>query len=225
MPIGLGVALRVTILFGLFAGRRFVVHLDGWLSVLSGPLVFDTHEMGRKPGAERTHNRSIQAPADLGYDVYGVPEGSTIELELRLEAIMEGILATGSASARATGECVRCLDPVDNQFVVGFQELYLYDAPSDPEEAEEEFVLEDELLDLETALRDAVVLALPHNPLCGPECPGLCPECGVRLADDPGHTHGAAIDPRWASLSQLADHPVRTADSSESGNTPDDSKE
>ncbi len=195
------------------------------VNVLSGPLVFDTHEMGRKPGAERTFVVTVEAPADLGYDVYGVPEGSAVEIELRLEAIMEGILATGSASARATGECVRCLDEIDERVVARFQELYLYEAPSDPEEAEEDFALEDELLDLETALRDAMVLALPHNPLCGPDCPGLCAECGARLADDPDHTHGEAIDPRWSALNQLADQPVRTAETSESGNVPDDSKE
>lgn len=194
--------------------------------MLSGPLVFDTHEMGRKPGAERTFTLTVPAPADMGYDVNSVPEDSPMEIELRLEAIMEGVLATGTISARAVGECVRCLDPIDKPVVVGFQELYLYEAPSDPEEAEEEdFVLEDELLDLETVLRDAVVLALPHNPLCGPECPGLCPECGARLADDPEHTHGEAIDPRWASLSQLVEQPVPPADQTKSDITSDDSKE
>ncbi|MFC5679210.1 DUF177 domain-containing protein [Aeromicrobium endophyticum] len=196
------------------------------MSVLTGPLVFDTHEMGRKPGAERNFTRTVEAPAEMGYDVYAVPEGSTIELELRLEAIMEGILATGTFSAPAAGECVRCLDPIDEAVVVGFQELYLYDAPSSQEETDEEdHVLEDELLDLEPVLRDAVVLALPQNPLCAPDCPGLCPECGARLADDPGHTHGEAIDPRWASLSQLVEQPVPPADQSESDISSDDSKE
>ena len=49
-------------------------------------------------------------------------------------------------------------------------------------------------------LRDAVVLALPFQPLCRDDCPGLCTECGARLADDPGHQHESAIDPRWATL-------------------------
>jgi uncharacterized protein len=200
--------------------------MDGWFNVLSGPLVVDTHEMGRQPGTERTLELTVQAPADMGYDVYAVPEGSTIGLELRLEAIMEGILATGTISARAVGECVRCLEPIDEPVVVGFQELYLFEAPSSQEESEEEdHVLEDEMLDLEPVLRDAVVLALPHNPLCVPDCPGLCPECGARLADDPGHTHGEAIDPRWSALSQLAEQPVPPADQTESDSTSDDSKE
>jgi uncharacterized protein len=194
--------------------------------VLSGPLVIDTHEMGRHPGTERTLQLTVPAPAEMGYDVYAVPEGSTIEIELRLEAIMEGLLATGTASARAVGECVRCLEPIDEAVTVGFQELYLFEAPSTPEDADEEdHVLEDDQLDLEIVLRDAVVLALPHNPLCGPECPGLCPECGARLADDPEHTHGEAIDPRWSALSQLAEQPVPSADQSESDIMSDDSKE
>ena len=62
--------------------------------------------------------------------------------------------------------------------------------------------LEDDLFDLEPVLRDAVVLALPLQPVCRDDCPGLCSECGVRLADDPDHHHDAA-DPRWAALQEL----------------------
>ena len=168
--------------------------MDG-ADVSTGPLVVDTHELGRRPGTERTLTLSIDAPADLGNELSGVPEGSTIDIELRLEAVMDGVLATGTASAQAVGECVRCLIDLDDDLLVDFQELYLYDDPG-----EDELALEGELLDLEPVLRDAVVLALPINPLCDPECPGLCPECGARLADDPDHTHEAAIDPRWQAL-------------------------
>jgi uncharacterized protein len=111
---------------------------------------------------------------------------------------MDGVLATGTASAQVKGECVRCLDDLDDDLVVDFQELYLYD-----DGGEDDLSLEGDLLDLEPVLRDAVVLALPFKPVCDPECPGLCPECGARLADDPDHTHGDAIDPRWAKLSQM----------------------
>jgi uncharacterized protein len=173
--------------------------MDG-RKVLSGPLVVDTHELGRRPGNERTVSFSVAAPADLGSAVFGVPEGSDIAIELRLEAVMDGVLATGTASAQATGECVRCLDDLDEDLVVDFQELYLYE-----EAGEDDLSLDGDLLDLEQVLRDAVVLALPFKPVCDPECPGLCPECGARLADDPEHTHGEAIDPRWAALSQLTD--------------------
>lgn len=115
---------------------------------------------------------------------------------------MDGVLATGTASVHAVGECVRCLKDVEEDFDCDFQELYLYE-----DAGEDELALEDEYLDLEPVLRDAVVLALPHHPLCDPDCPGLCPDCGARLADDPDHTHGDAIDPRWSALTQLTERP------------------
>lgn len=187
--------------------------------MLAGPLVVDTHVLGRRPGTERAYEKTIEAPADLGHDVIGVPEGSTIDLAFRLEAVMDGVLVTGTASARTVGECVRCLAEIDEPLVVDFQELYVYEPVATGEDADDEMALEDDLLDLEPVLRDAVVLALPLNPLCGPDCPGLCPDCGARLADDPGHTHGEAVDPRWASLSQLK------TQMNEPGTSPDSPKE
>ena len=123
---------------------------------------------------------------------------------------MEGVLVTGSAKAGLEGECVRCLEPISDEIEVEFQELFVYDQGShrggeeaaDPED-DETSRLEGDLLDLEPLLRDAVVLALPFQPLCEDDCPGLCAECGARLADDPDHAHEAAIDPRWAGLQQL----------------------
>ena len=63
------------------------------------PLVLDTRELGRRPGSQRTVAFSTPAPADLGIEVLKVPEGSPVALELRLEAVMEGVLVTGTASA------------------------------------------------------------------------------------------------------------------------------
>ncbi|WP_460853248.1 YceD family protein [Nocardioides montaniterrae] len=121
---------------------------------------------------------------------------------------MEGVLVTGEAEADLEGECARCLEPIRDQIVVNLQELFVYDDIRDSAEAEEDdevSMLRDDLLDLEPLLRDAVVLALPFQPLCEPDCPGMCPECGVRLADEPDHSHEAAIDPRWSALQGLTD--------------------
>lgn len=168
------------------------------------PLVLDTRELGRRPGSQRQVTRTVPAPADLGIEVLRVPEGSPVDLDLRLEAVMEGVLVTGSASAGLTGECVRCLEPITDEVDVRFQELYLYDDQDlTSEEDDEVSMLEGDLLDLEPLLRDAVVLALPFQPLCTDDCPGLCPECGARLAEDPDHGHEAPVDPRWAGLTAL----------------------
>jgi uncharacterized protein len=170
------------------------------------PLVLDTRELGRRPGSQRELSLSVPAPADLGIEVLGVAEGSQVGLDLRLEAVMEGVLVTGTAHAGLVGECVRCLEPIEDDLVARFQELYLYDDGDHDEDADEEsdvHRLEGDLVDLEPALRDAVVLALPFQPLCEEDCPGLCAECGARLADDPDHAHEAPIDPRWAGLAEL----------------------
>ena len=52
--------------------------------------------------------------------------------------------------------------------------------------------------------RNLVVLDLPLAPVCRDDCPGLCPQCGFRLEDDPNHSHDV-IDPRWAALGALTD--------------------
>ena len=173
------------------------------------PLVLDTRELGRRPGSQREVTRTVPAPADLGIEVLSVPEGSQVELDLRLEAVMEGVLVTGTAHAGLEGECVRCLEPITDELEGQFQELFVYDDHATSEEDDEVSMLEDDLLDLEPLLRDAVVLALPFQPLCQDDCPGLCPECGARLADDPDHGHEAAIDPRWARLTALEHHPAQ----------------
>jgi uncharacterized protein len=63
--------------------------------------------------------------------------------------------------------------------------------------------LEGDFFDLEPVLRDAVVLALPLQPVCREDCLGLCSECGALLNEDPDHHHDAA-DPRWAALQGLS---------------------
>ncbi|MBD0744435.1 hypothetical protein BG418_01740 [Streptomyces sp. CBMA152] len=177
--------------------------------------MFDTHELGRRPGALQRISRTVEAPKDLGIqDVVGVPEGAPVEIELRLESVMEGVLVTGTARASAEGECVRCLEPLELALDADFQELFSYpDAddrgrskqaePADDAEDEDIIPLEDGLFDLEPVLRDAVVLALPMQPVCRETCLGLCSTCGFRLEDDPDHHHDA-VDIRWAALQGLA---------------------
>ena len=171
--------------------------------------MLDTRDLGRRPGTERHVTTQVPAPADLGIEVLSVPEGSPVDLDLRLEAVVEGVLVTGTVRAELRGECVRCLEPVVDEITPDLVELFLYDDEpahrSDDEDLEDETSrLEGDLLDLEPLLRDAVVLALPFQPLCREDCPGLCAECGARLADDPDHGHEEEIDPRWAALQGLA---------------------
>lgn len=173
------------------------------------PLVLETRELSKRPGSMRTVQRTVIAPGDLGTVVIGIPEGSELRLDLRLEAVMEGVLVSGSVAGRAVGECGRCLDEIVEDVDVDIQELFVYperaQAAQDAGDEEEEVLeLQDDLIDLEPVLRDSVVTALPFQPLCSPDCPGLCSECGARLADAGEHSHDI-VDPRWSTLQSMFD--------------------
>ncbi|HVK45936.1 MAG TPA: YceD family protein [Micropruina sp.] len=161
-------------------------------------LVLDTHELGRRVGAMKTIQRVAEAPAGIGMDVIGVPPSSPVDLELRLESVVEGVLVTGTAVVQLQGQCARCLEQISYDEEVDLQELYLYpDKEPDDDEASR---LEADLIDLEPLLRDTVVLDLPFTPLCRPDCAGLCLDCGANLNKDPDHRHDDHVDPRWAAL-------------------------
>jgi uncharacterized protein len=163
------------------------------------PLVFSVRALPRRPGSIRTERRTVPAPPDLHTGMAHIPEGADLALDVRFEAVTEGVLVTASAHAPVAAECARCLEPVETSVEVEAQELFSYEQ-GDGDEEEDGYSLDGDLLDLEPALRDALVLALPLAPRCQEDCPGLCAECGVRLAGAPGHRHDSTIDPRWAGL-------------------------
>lgn len=171
------------------------------------PFVFDVRELGRRPGAMHQFDRDVPAADLLGgknsLDGLYTAESADLLLDLRVESVVEGVLGTGRVSGSLVGECVRCLDPVEVEVDADFQELFYYDAADlTAEEAQEAQLVVEDLIDVTALVHDAVVLALPLQPLCEEDCPGLCAECGARLADDPDHGH-ESVDPRWAALSAL----------------------
>ena len=171
------------------------------------PFVVDLYDViGRshQAGSMGTLQREVPAPAGLGWDLAGIPAGAPIALDLRVEAVTEGVLVTGAVTATYAAECGRCLDPVSDDVVVDIVELFAYpdSATHETTDAEEIYRVVDEALDIEPVVRDAVVLGLPSQPLCRADCAGLCPTCGQRLDDLPdGHSHHQ-IDPRFAALAE-----------------------
>jgi uncharacterized protein len=171
------------------------------------PFVYDARELGRRPGAMRTYRRSVPAPAELGLDIIGVPEGAPLAMDIRLESVTEGVLVTGTVTGPLTGQCGRCLEPVTDEVVVDLCELFAYPDSATDETTEQDEVhrLDGDYLDVEPVVRDAIVLGLPFTPLCRPDCAGLCPTCGQRLDELPdGHAH-EQLDPRWAALAAFTD--------------------
>ena len=183
--------------------------------------IFNTHDLPRRAGEMREYSLDVPSPERIGIDVIGVPEDQAIHIGMRLTSVSEGVLVDAQVSTMAEGECIRCLDRIELPISRNFQELYryapekahtkaqrkaaeIYDSPGEVDDAGE-LVVDGESINLETPVRDAIVLALPINPLCEEQCLGLCPACGVKWAIlDPGHLH-AVSDPRWRGLAGLLD--------------------
>lgn len=146
----------------------------------------------------REITRTVEAPPDLGIAVIEVPPGSPVELDLRLESVVEGVLVTGSATVQLRGECVRCLTEIIRAQEIEVQELFVY--PGSDAGEDEASRLTGDKIDLEPLLRDDVVVDLPFQPLCREDCRGLCVECGADLNADPDHQHDDPADSRWAGL-------------------------
>jgi uncharacterized protein len=175
------------------------------------PLVIDVSRLGRRPGSMMTVHTTVPSPARIGLELVAVVEGAPLELDLRFESVSEGVLVSGTVSAPTAGECARCLTPLTGDVQIDLTELYAYpDSTTDATTEDDELprvgrVGGADAVDLEQPIVDAIGLALPFSPLCGPDCAGLCPECGVPLATaEPGHGH-EQIDPRWAKLVELRD--------------------
>jgi len=178
------------------SASRSATHLDP-----RAPFVLDTRELGRRAGSMRRVLRTVPAPAGWGLELVEVPGGAEVQLDLRLEAVMDGVLVSGAVSASVRAECGRCLAPVTDKIDVDVQELFAYEPG--PDDADEVGTFDGDLIDLEPVVRDAVLLGLPINPVCTEDCAGLCPGCGepiARLAAD--HSHDET-DPRWAVLAAL----------------------
>ncbi len=164
------------------------------------PYTVNVRDLLHKPGEMREHSFDIPVTEKLGEGLIAVKPGEELHVELRLESVHEGILVTAEVEAEADGECGRCLREIRQPVEVEFQELFAY---SSDEAFDHE--VHDDHVDLEPLIRDSVVLSLPFQPVCTPDCPGLDPVTGERLADHPAAPVAQPIDPRWSALAGLAD--------------------
>ena len=170
------------------------------------PYRFNTSELPRRAGEMREYKLDINLEDPIGIDVIEVPAGK-LALDLRIESVDEGVLASGKFETVAKGECIRCLDQITLPISKNFQELYAYkserDAKNESEDQDDELLMDGDFIDLENPIRDAIVLSLPINPVCDESCEGLCPECGEKWRELPeDHSHDQ-IDARWSALKGL----------------------
>ena len=177
---------------------------------LRSPYALSITDLPRAEGSERVYEMQLGAPKDCGVELLTVPEGEPIELQLTLQSVSEGVLVQGVARTHAVGQCSRCLQELEVPMSETVAELVFYPqarqalADEGDEEAEEFPIIENDHIDLEPIIRDAIVLAMPFRPLCMPDCKGLCSGCGQRWDDLPDDHEHTVADPRFAALDALA---------------------
>lgn len=181
------------------------------------PFILNIHELSRRAGEMKEYELDIEAPERIGVPLIGVPQGGVIEADIRVESVTEGVLLSADIYAVAHGECIRCLDPVEQIVERKIQELYRYEPTNDRGrkkrsddadidlEDEDELQMDGDLMNLEIPIIDAIILALPVNPLCDEECMGLCPQCGEKWETLPDSHKHEEVDARWAGLAPLLD--------------------
>jgi uncharacterized protein len=168
------------------------------------PLVYPLASLLAEPaGTERRyeiHGATIHLPDDLRLV-------EPIEGWLRVSRTNRGILVDASLSTAIAGSCSRCLRDIEIPTSVEIHEEVLPSVdlgsghPIDPgAEPDVARLTDHHELDLGALAGEAISLAEPIAPLCEPDCPGLCVECGERLGA--GHVDHEAdvIDPRMAAL-------------------------
>ena len=161
-----------------------------------GPFVIPVAVLRKHPGTRR--QVVVSGPiSDLDVSNSRVEPGSPVDLDVVLESVLGGIVVTGIVSASWQGECGRCLEPATGRLVAQVREVY-----TDQADPELEYAMTDDWLDLEPLAHDACILELPLAPLCGPDCLGLCPECGANRNYE-SCTCTDKTDPRWAGLAGL----------------------
>jgi uncharacterized protein len=162
--------------------------------------IFDLGRLQLSSGSGRSVDLQVQLEAfEFGGQSYAAPVATT-PVVLDVSRTVAGYALRLRFETTLDGPCVRCLEPAGVTVAVDDRQI---DQPGEDEDLHSEYVQGEEL-DVHAWARDALVLALPSQIVCGEECRGLCPVCGENLneaADD--HAHDEQRDPRWAKLSEL----------------------
>jgi len=167
-----------------------------------GPFALNVRDIIRHPGEMREFELAAPAPEKWGEGLVSVAEGETIVIDTRLESVHEGILVSATVDTEYSGVCGRCLTDIAQPVEVEIQELFAY-----PGDETSDFEVQDDHVDLETLVRDAIVLSLPFQPVCQPDCPGLDPVTGERMTEVAGAEQREPLDNRWAALQEFTTDP------------------
>lgn len=151
-------------------------------------------------------HQGVGTSRDFDFDHPYVRVSSDLEVtslrgRVRMSRTAQGLYAQGSLRAETRLECVRCLTEFDQSLEAVLGDLFIYPAwqASDPLLS----IPDTGILDLSPVLREYLLLDVPLQPVCKPDCKGLCPECGNNLNESECNHPTAGTDPRLSVLKSL----------------------
>ncbi len=156
-----------------------------------------------------------------GFDLDLTPEALSLEdsdLKLKSDVHVTGeiektaaeVIVRGSITGDSEIECSRCLQPVEKKLNIDFQanfvtaEHFSIDKENEVSVSDlDTDVLEGDRIDIKDLVREQILLNVPEQVFCEPDCKGLCPKCGANLNLIDCKCDLNETDPRWAALKNL----------------------
>ncbi|MBT1174418.1 DUF177 domain-containing protein [Bifidobacterium sp. LC6] len=197
--------------------------------VEDSPWAIPVAQIASRAGQSKSIDDDFPAPSGIGDNIVGIKEGAPVHVSGQFDSIVDGLIFTGRLVAPFVSECTRCLKPIDEDWPVNVTVFFPYDSSADKnagrngkgkggksgkdeevdiiageDESEDTYPLLENgaFADIEAMIRDTLVESLPLQPLCKPDCKGLCSQCGVDLNEEPDHHHDTT-DIRFAGLAAL----------------------
>lgn len=174
---------------------------------MSRLLTVNVAELLARPGRRRRLQRRAPvaevAPEGLAVLDAVITPAAEARVDVELESLTDGLVATGRVEAPWTAHCRRCLVAVSGVASSEVRELFRGNAGPD----DDAFPLAGEQVDLAPMVREALLLELPLAPLCRADCAGLCTECGADRNQGDCGCATPVSDPRWAALDALLAEP------------------
>jgi DUF177 domain-containing protein len=129
----------------------------------------------------------------------------------------EGILVSACLVVVSNEVCSRCLEPLQSVCDIDFKEEFAptidIDTGARLSPPDDVFTIDEhQLLDLNEAIRQYRAASRAMQPLCRPDCRGLCPDCGANLNLGPCACPIKSADPRWDALTELRRVRARISD-------------
>jgi uncharacterized protein len=153
-------------------------------------------------------------PGEIDFSAAGVRQSSPLHAEgvAELLANTEGeVRVKGRLNVNLESECDRCLAraefPIDSSFDLFYR-------PSESLSADEEVAIDEgeaEMgfyegvgMELEDILREQIMLLLPMQRVCSPDCKGICPVCGKNRNETACDCREEPVNDCWSALRRIS---------------------